>query len=48
MIAYCILSARLAVGDVDMDYLWGLFSGGHGAGIVGNIMFAAAAESFPE
>ncbi|MGY3080170.1 hypothetical protein ACVWZZ_006578 [Bradyrhizobium sp. LM6.10] len=42
------LAAKLAVGDVDMDYLWGLFSGGHGAGIVGHIMFAAAAKSLPE
>lgn len=42
------LCAKLAKDDVDMDYLWGLFSGGHGAGIVGNIMFAAVAESFPE
>jgi hypothetical protein len=29
---------RLAVGDIDMDYLWSLFSGGHGGSIVWQIM----------
>jgi hypothetical protein len=32
------LSGRLAKDEIDMEYLWRLFSGGHGAGIVGKRM----------
>ncbi len=39
------LGTEIAAGSVDMDYLWSLFSGGRGAGIVGGIMFDIVQES---
>jgi hypothetical protein len=34
------LNRRLVQGDITMDDLWDVFSSGHGAAIVGRIMFA--------
>lgn len=36
------LATRLAVGDIDMEYLFRLFSGGYGAGLVGKLMLGRA------
>jgi hypothetical protein len=40
------LGKKIATCSVDMDYLYSVFSGGHGAGIVGRIMFDIVQESF--
>ena len=34
------LTTTLSQKEIDMDYLWEVFSAGHGAGIVGKVMFA--------
>lgn len=38
------LESKLAAGDVDMEYLWLLFSGGAGAALVGKQMFSLATD----
>ena len=42
------LNATLAVGGLDMNCLWSLFSGDDGVDIVGKIVLASATKSFPE
>jgi hypothetical protein len=34
------LSRKLGQNEIDMNYLWDVFSAGYGAGIVGEVMFA--------
>ena len=38
------LDNELAKNEIGMDYLWALFSGGRGAGFVGEIMFARVSD----
>jgi hypothetical protein len=42
------LAANLARSEIDMDYLFRLLHGGHGAGIVGEIMFDTAMEAISD
>jgi hypothetical protein len=34
------LGSKLSQNAIDMNYLWDVFSGGYGAGIVGEVMLA--------
>jgi hypothetical protein len=38
------LGSKLSKNEIDMNYLWDVFSGGYGAGIVGEVMFAPIME----